>query len=316
METQTDPSMDDLAPRPTMVKYKYVTVYAPPEVTYLPSDWTSVTAFLAEQAHVSQGVDDFRKEMLHQLQARLVQPRTQDLWQAPYFCMSNVPRAAAVAMMKEMQCSLDTASKRKWKCCAPELMHQCCRGLGRVHAQCMGQSKALGKGKRHPWHRAVATVIQFEATHCVRKGGRQLFYVNALYVLMLESGEIVKPRTAEKTPIFMTDEEEGRARKVIMRDLKLMALKGFSLSGKLLQMLGASFTDQATMTLASEERILTEAADQAEGAVEDWRRDAVEAGEVWDDDEAAPNHLPSPPRFSGSDTEVEVEEVTAPVFVD
>ena len=145
-----------------MIKYEYVTVQAPPQVSYLPSDWTSVEVFLSERQHVAQSVEGFQTEMLHQLQARMVQPRTQDLWQAPSFCMTCVPRSAAVAMMKNMECTLDTTAKRKWICRAPENMWQCCRGLAKVHKQCLGQSKALGQGKRHPCHRSIATIIQFE----------------------------------------------------------------------------------------------------------------------------------------------------------
>ena len=312
--SQTDPSMDDLPPRLPLLKYEYVTVYAPPKVTYLPSEWPQVSAFLAERAYVAQQVEDFRVEMLHQLQARLVQPRSQDLWQAPSFCMTNAPRAAAERLMKDMDRSLDTASRSKWACRAPENMWKCCRGLAKVHKECLGQSKALGKGKRHPWHRSIATVISFEATHVVRKGGRQLLYINALYILMLESGEMVKPRTAEKTPIFMTEEEQARAEHAILRDLKLMAMKGLDLSAKLLDKLGPTFARQAAVARQEEEELLTEGADRAEAArLTDWQRDAVEAGENWDDEAATPHQLPSPPRF-GSDTEEETEQ--QPAWVD
>ena len=309
MASQTDPSMDDLPPRLPLLKYEYVTVYAPPKVTYLPSDWPQVTEFLAEKEYVAQQVEDFRLEMLHQLQARMVQPRTQDLWQAPAFCMTNVPRAAAHQLMKLMDNTLDTPSRSKWVCRAPEQMWKCCRGLAKAHKECLGQSKALGKGKRHPWHRSIATVIFFEAMHVVRKqGGRQLFYVNALYVLMMESGEMVKPRTAEKTPIFMTEEEEARALHTVLRDLKLMAMKRLDLSALLLEKLGPAFARQAAETRQEEEELLTEAADRADKArLQDWELDAREAGENWDDEEDPPHLLPSPPR-SGSDTEEETEE--------
>ena len=133
METQTDPSLDDLPPRPPLLKYKYVKVYEPPQVTYLPAEWPQVTAFLATNSYVAQEVNDFKLEMHHQLQARMVQPKTQDLWQAPYFCMTNVPRGAADAIMKDMEQLMDTPSKAKWVCKAPEEMWRCCRGLAQVH---------------------------------------------------------------------------------------------------------------------------------------------------------------------------------------
>ena len=313
-ETQTDRSLNDLPPRLPLLKYKYVEVHPPPKVTYIPSDWKSTTDFLSERDHVAQSVESFRMELHHQIQRRLVQPRTQDLWQAPSFCMTNVPKAAATRLMKDMDVELDTALKTKWVCRSPEQMWKCCRGLAQVHKECMGQSKALGKGKRHPWHRAIATIIYFEATHVTRKkGGRLLLYVNALYVLMLETGELVRPRTAEKRPILMTEDEEARARHAILRDLKLMAMKGLDLSGKLLQMCGPKFAAQATSALEEEESLLTEAADRAERAsMPDWRRDAMEAGENWDD-EHAPDRLPSPPSCSESDAEEEEaeEEVSA-----
>ena len=305
-----------------MISYKYVTVQGPERVTYLAHDWPQVTGFLAEKGCVAQEVDSFRLEMLHQLQARLVQPRSRDLWQAPSFCLPNVPRAAAEALMKDMDCQLDTPSKCKWICRSPEKMWQCCRGLSRIHKECMGQSKALGKGKRHPWHRAVATIIQFEASHSKRKNGRQLLYVNALYVLMLESGELVKPRTSDKVPIVLTEEEEGRVRHAILRDLRLMALKPLCLSSKLLSMLGEKWEKSAAIVAREEESLLTEAADLAEQAeLEDWRRDACDAGENWDEveeeDLAQIDCLPSPPRSEASEVEAAAPLASVePVLVD
>ena len=178
-----------------------------------------------------------------------------------------------------------------------------------------GAEQGVGQGQEAP----VAScdrdyhLLRGDAHVTRKKGGRLLLYVNTLYVLMLETGELVRPRTAEKRPILMTEDEEARARHAILRDLKLMAMKGLDLSGKLLQMCGPKFAAQATSALEEEESLLTEAADRAERAsMPDWRRDAMEAGENWDD-EHAPDRLPSPPSCSESDAEEEEaeEEVSA-----
>ena len=81
---------------------------------------------------------------------------------------------------------------------------------------------------------------------------------------------MVKPRMAEKTPIMLTEDEEARVLHAILRDLRLMALRGLHLSGKLLDQLGQKFGEKykrmAAEVSAQEESLLTEAADRAEAA--------------------------------------------------
>ena len=255
---QTDPSLFDLPPRQRV----YLPGDPPPPIRVeipTPITWGAVHAFLAANGQCAQELSKSRRELIHELQARMVFRTSENVYQAPACTIPLFGRSHAVAFFANLPRQVDTKEVVTWDVSDPDLIAPLLTPFTDAHANCIGQSKAMGCTKLNPFVNVVSTLFNMVASSVCR-GGRDLMYVNALYILMNDVGEIDYPKTKEKRPIAMSWEDEQRLRTIVQRDLESMAQADFALSSAFLRMLGEEWKWKADAVADIERDRLTAAA--------------------------------------------------------
>ena len=284
--TQTDPSINDLQPRHE--RKIYVPGPAPaPFIQYIDLTVARVKAWLERMRMTLQPISEHRVEVLHQLQARMVNRTGQNMFQAPQFVMTAFPQEAARLLLSELDITRDVKSLTCWESNVPETLSNILgAGLNKVHRRCWGQSKLLGITAMHPRATVVATLIApIRFTHARRKNGRRLLYVSAQYVLMDHQGELHMPKTKARQTLVLSEEDEERVREIIYRDLQGAATAEIPLSSGFLRMLGAQWAAMARQVRRQEEAEQEAATSAAEVAgLSAQQLDAIDNGENWGDE--------------------------------
>ena len=203
---QTDPSLFDLPPRQRV----YLPGDPPPPIRVeipTPITWGAVHAFLAANGQCAQELSKSRRELIHELQARMVFRTSENVYQAPACTIPLFGRSHAVAFFANLPRQVDTKEVVTWDVSDPDLIAPLLTPFTDAHANCIGQSKAMGCTKLNPFVNVVSTLFNMVASSVCR-GGRDLMYVNALYILMNDVGEIDYPKTKEKRPMAVSWEDE------------------------------------------------------------------------------------------------------------
>lgn len=257
---QTDPSLFDLPPRMRV----YLPGPAPPPIRVevpTPITWEAVHSFLEHQGFCAQEVSKARTELLFELQARLTYRTASNVYQSPACVIPLFGRRHAAAFFRGLPRTVDTVPVVTWEIYDPDQLTSLLHPFSDAHAMCVGQSKAMGGTKLNPFVSVIATLFQLVASS-VCKGGRDLLYLNGLYVLMNDKGEIDYPKNKERRPIAMCYEDELRLREVMQRDLTSMAEAEICLSSAFLRMLGEEWAERAAQVQELEREQLAAAAEK------------------------------------------------------
>ena len=258
---QTDSSLFDL---PLRMKV-YLPGPAPPPITVevaTPITWEAVRSFLQERGLCVQEVSKSRREIIHGLQARMVYRTRENVYQAPACTIPLFGRSHAAHFFRGVERTVDTAQVVTWEIHDPDLLAPLLAPFSDAHSMCIGQSKAMGNTKLNPFVSVISTLFTLVASS-VCKGGRDIMYLNALYVLMSDVGEIDYPKTKEKRAMAISYEDEQRLRRVMQRDIESMAEADFPLSSGFLRMLGAGWSWKADAVRELERAHQTAAATKA-----------------------------------------------------
>ena len=255
---QTDPSLFDLPPRMRV----YLPGPAPPPIRVempTPMSWATVNAFLAQHGFCVQELGKARRELLHELQARMLYRTKENVYQAPTCTIPLFGRSLAEAFFHGLPRAVDKKEVVTWEIHDPDLLAPLLHPFTEAHAYCFGQSKAMGGTKLNQFVNVISTLFTLVASSVCR-GGRDILYLNALYVLMNDAGEIDYPKTKDKKPLTMDWEDEQRIRTIIQRDLVAMAEADLCLSSRFLRMLGEEWAWKADAAYELEREHQTAAA--------------------------------------------------------
>ena len=184
---QTDPSLFDLPPRMRV----YLPGPAPPPITIevpTPITWEAVRALLQQRGLCVQEVSKSRRELVHELQARMVYRTKENVYQAPACIIPLFGRSHAAHFFGSVHRTVDTVQVVTWEIHDPDMLAPLLAPFSKAHAMCIGQSQAMGSTKLSPFVSVISTLFTLVASS-VCKGGRDLLYINALYVLMSEMWE-------------------------------------------------------------------------------------------------------------------------------
>ena len=191
-----------------------------------------------------QEVSKSRRELVHELQARMVYRTKENVYQAPACIIPLFGRSHAAHFFGNVHRTVDTVQVVTWEIHDPDMLAPLLAPFSEPHSMCIGQSQAMGSTKLSPFVSVISTLFTLVASS-VCKGGRDLLYINALYVLMSDVGEIDFPKTKEKRAMAVSYEDEQRLRRLMQRDLESMAQADFPLSSGFLRMLGDEWSWKA-----------------------------------------------------------------------
>jgi hypothetical protein len=256
MATQTENTLFDLPPRERVLVRGPPLSTPPPVIQHRAASIKDLKLYALSQGLGLEAAEDTKLEVQLGFQARLCPPGQKGTYLAPAFRLANVNAGSAKRIFNACDRDVSTKHTITWYAGTPEMTWTLTGQLQDVKPKiCWGSSKAL-KVPSEYFFRKVARYIQVKVSHVTRKartgGSRRLLYVNALYVVMDDKGELHLPKDKYKVQLAFSEEELQRVRVCVLEDVEGMAEAGFNLSAAWLERLGPAWHKRATAAAATE----------------------------------------------------------------
>ncbi|KAL1496604.1 hypothetical protein AB1Y20_014208 [Prymnesium parvum] len=147
----------------------------------------------------------------------------------------------------------DTSSCLTWKVTdMPQLLSFFGSMLNEAGKECVGLCRALQRPSE-PTARVLAMLIpSFEISVCNMARGVDRAYINLMYILLDEDGEIHFPKDQQRREFAFREAEVNAFRRHVLIDARTMVMQGVQLSSGWLRQLGME--ERAIVVQAAEEQ--------------------------------------------------------------
>ena len=183
---------------------------------------------------------DYTRELAEQVVGRLVGRVGDAVYQSADFSLTNFPEHAARSFLPAEFISNPPdqhGDKVTWRFEDMPSLEQHISPLLEQHPRVGGTSRALRKESENVI-RVVAGLIPPLEISIVKGGGRTRLYLNMLYVIADDTGEIHYPKDSTRREISFADNLVNELRARLLRDVRRMADRKFPLSAGWLRQLG------------------------------------------------------------------------------
>lgn len=163
---------------------------------------------------------------------RRMQPRTaRNVYQSVTFTLMAFPLAVAEKLFPESLITRSSHSIKTWTMSSlSAVVEVLAPVMADQDAMVGGVTKALMTASQQ-WSRVIATVISAEATWMSpSNGGADRLYMNFMYVLADEAGEVHPPKDGNRRELALSESTMTQIREHILSDVALLAQKGVPLS--------------------------------------------------------------------------------------
>ena len=110
-----------------------------------------------------QELSKARRELLHELQARMRFRTAENSYQAPTCTIPLFGRMHAVSFFRGLPRTVDTKLTVTWEIFDPDLLGPLLHPFTNAHPLCVGQSKAMGCTKLNPFINVISTLFTLVA---------------------------------------------------------------------------------------------------------------------------------------------------------
>ena len=184
---------------------------------------TQLITLAKELGYVVQKLNSLGEELARAISTKLVNRIGASVYQSAAFSLPVFPLQAAQELLAPACITTRTNAVVTWRA---DTMASLRSLLGDFLSQHDPQVKGLSRAQQSPSERAIrvlATLIPPVEISWVRSHSREKLYVNLLYVLSDDVGELHKPKDSQRREIQFTQAEESEIRREVLNDLLLMS---------------------------------------------------------------------------------------------
>ena len=208
-------------------------------------------------------VDKLRRELAQSIASRMVNRTGEFVYQSAAFSITNFPLTVLQTVFPDYLLTTDTRETKTWT--LPSVS-ACATILGPLISDitmCAGASRAL-KTASERWSRVIATIYDLEISS-VKSGATRVdqTFINFLYVLMDEDGEMHKPKNGKRVELLLLPAVETEIRQQVLSDAIAMESIGVPLSAGWLTSMGK--TAEAAWVVALQKNTLASASSSVGG---------------------------------------------------
>lgn len=187
-----------------------------------------------------------------ELGARMIQRSGENIYQMIAFSVTNFPRGLLEKILKEEHVVRDSASLKMWVMSTTSSLATAVAPATRLSPYIFAGSTKAFKAKTQPVIRVVAKLMpDFEISHQVLESGLEQVYVNTMYVLSTDQGELHWPKDGQRREVFVANAEEEELRREILKDIKQLGEQGQPLSPAWWRQLGDEMKAQEMEAILS-----------------------------------------------------------------
>ena len=176
-----------------------------------------------------------RQELARAIASRMVNRKGDFVYQSAAFSITNFPLSALESIFPDNLLTNDPDAPKTWSLPSVGCVSTILGPLLQDIPMCGGASRAL-KTASERWSRVLATIYDMEISFT--KGTMDHAYINFLYVLMDESGEMHKPKKPNRVEVLMSASVETEIRQQVLSDAMTIDGRGCLLSAGWLRSIG------------------------------------------------------------------------------
>ena len=191
----------------------------------------TMNALALKHGYVCSRSELWEKEFGIALGLRMVQRLGSLVYQMFAYHVTNMPKTTLVQLLPAACVTEETTDVTTWTMeSLADVAPSVTSAMIMSGFVCAGSTKAF-QTKSQPFIRVVAKLMApLKISHVVLASGVEKTYVNGMYALVTENGEIHWPKNEKRQEIWVDDSEEAELRKEVLADVQLLAVKGHSLS--------------------------------------------------------------------------------------
>ena len=185
--------------------------------------------FMRQALALGYGVTPVTKlylELAQGIASRLINRKGEEVYQSVAFSILNFPLSVLMTIFPEDLLILDSPGTKTWRLSKVEHVATILGPLLQEHSSlmCVGASRAL-KTASERWSRVLATAYECEISFVRRTGRVDHLYVNMLYVLTDEDGEMHLPKTPDRREIQLSSMTIQAIREQVLSDALTMEMQ-------------------------------------------------------------------------------------------
>ena len=181
-------------------------------------------------------ISKLRRFLAQSIASRMVNRTGEFVYQSAAFSIPNFPLTALETALPSYLLKTDLPGTKTWSLPSVTLAAVHLGPLMQEISMCAGASRAL-KTASERWSRVVATIYDAEITF-VQVTNLDQTFVNFLYVLIDEEGEMHKPKNAKRVELSIPANVETEIRQQVLSDVAAMEAMGVPLSAGWLRSMG------------------------------------------------------------------------------
>lgn len=186
---------------------------------------------------VLSSLETCRMELSHSISTRLVTRVGIDVYQSAAYHVPMFPREAALQIFPDRCKTVDSVAVVTWRLETRGDVVEALAPILRLSERCAGVSRAH-QTPSELYIRVIATLLPGITISWVKKSGLDRLYINFMYMLSDESGELHPPKDGERREILMEPEEVREMREQILLDVEEMSKMELPLSAAYYRQLG------------------------------------------------------------------------------